>query len=252
MKFKYFTLIFFLLSCTNNSFEKSDISTSKISNGFALIYNESDFENKGVFGLGKILNFASFYNQSKLVPFEVVKNRISLPSSIRFRDQPHLLIRLFHHAQFYKLDIHPETFRRMTRAIKSCSVVQLQTEEIKLYFLEVLTAKDSPGRVLRLMSDTGHLGKFLPEFGHIVGMMQFDMYHSYTVDEHTIKAVETLNEIETGKIRKEAPLVCNLIHQTDARRVLYVAIFLHDIAKGRGGDLSLIHISEPTRLLSIW
>ncbi len=201
---------------------------------------ESDFENKGVFGLGKILNFASFYNQSKLIPFEVVKNRISLPSSIRFRDQPHLLIRLFHHAQFYKLDIHPETFRRMTRAIKSCSVVQLQTEESKLYFLEVLTAKDSPGRVLRLMSDTGYLGKFLPEFGHIVGMMQFDMYHSYTVDEHTIKAVETLNDIETGKTRKEAPLVCDLIHQTDARRVLYVAIFLHDIAKGKGGDHSIL------------
>ena len=46
MKFKYFTLIFLLLSCTNNSFEKSNVSTSKISNGFALIYNESDFENK--------------------------------------------------------------------------------------------------------------------------------------------------------------------------------------------------------------
>lgn len=201
---------------------------------------ESDFENKGIFGLGRILNFASFYNQSKLAPFEVVKNRISLPSSIRFRDQPDLLMRLFHHAQFYKSDIHPETFRRMTRAIKSCSVAQLQTEESKRLFLEVLTARESAGRVLRLMSDTGYLGKFLPEFGHIVGMMQFDMYHSYTVDEHTIKAVEILNEIETGKIKKEAPLACTLIHQTDARRVLYMAVFLHDIAKGKGGDHSIL------------
>ena len=60
------------------------------------------------------------------------------------------------------------------------------------------------------------------------------------MDEHTIKAVETLNDIETGKTRKEAPLVCDLIHQTDARRVLYVAIFLHDIAKGKGGDHSIL------------
>ena len=121
------------------------------------------------------------------------------------------------HAQFLKSDIHPETFRRMTRAIKACSVAQLQTEENRKLFLEILTSKDSAGRVLRLMNDTGYLSKFLPEFGHVICMMQFDMYHSYTVDEHTIKAVEILNEIETGKIKNEAPLACELIHQTEAR-----------------------------------
>ncbi|GIS15672.1 MAG: hypothetical protein CM15mP117_11040 [Alphaproteobacteria bacterium] len=71
-------------------------------------------------------------------------------------------------------------------------------------------------------------------------MMQFDMYHSYTVDEHTIKAVEILNEIETGKIKNEAPLACELIHQTEARKVLYMAVFLHDLAKGKGGDHSIL------------
>ena len=91
-----------------------------------------------------------------------------------------------------------------------------------------------------MMNESGWLGKFLPDFGRIVGMMQFDMYHSYTVDEHTIKAVEILNEIETGKIKKEAPLACTLIHQTDARKVLYMAVFLHDIAKGKGGDHSIL------------
>ena len=201
---------------------------------------ESDFENKGIFGLGRILNFVSFYNQSRLAPFEIMKNRLSLPPSIRFRQNPELLIQLFHHAQFLKSDIHPETFRRMTRAIKACSVAQLQTEENRRLFLEILTSKDSAGRVLRLMSDTGYLSKFLPEFGHVICMMQFDMYHSYTVDEHTIKAVEILNEIETGKIKNEAPLACELIHQTEARRVLYMAVFLHDLAKGKGGDHSIL------------
>ena len=212
---------------------------------------ESDFENKGIFGLGRILNFVSFYNHSKLMPFEITKNRLSLPSSIRFKDQPKLFMRLFHHAQFLKSDIHPETFRRMTRAIKSCSVAQLQTKDSQQLFLEVLTSRDSAGRVLRLMSDTGYLDKFLPEFGQIVGMMQFDMYHSYTVDEHTVKAVEILNEIETGSIRGEAPLACELIHQTDARRVLYMAVFLHDIAKGKGGDHSILG-AEIAEKICLW
>ena len=201
---------------------------------------ESDFENKGIFKLGRILNFGGFYNQSKFAPFEIQKNRLSLPYSVRFRDNQELLMRIFHHAQFLKSDIHPETFRRMTRAIKSSSVLQLQTEENKRLFLEILTARDSAGRVLRLMNDSGYLSKFLPEFGHVVGMMQFDMYHSYTVDEHTIKAVEILNEIETGMIKSEAPLACELIHQTEARKVLYMAIFLHDLAKGKGGDHSVL------------
>ena len=212
---------------------------------------ESDFENKGIFGLGRILNFANFYNQSKLAPFVIMKNRLSLPPTIRFRQNPELIISLFHHAQFLKSDIHPDTFRRMTRAIKSCSVQEVQTEEIKRLFLEILTAKESAGRVLRLMNDSGFLGKFIPEFGHIVGMMQFDMYHSYTVDEHTIKAVEILNEIETGKIKNEAPLACRLIHQTDARRVLYMAVFLHDIAKGKGGDHSILG-AEIAQSLCPW
>ena len=201
---------------------------------------ESDFENKGIFKLGRILNFGSFYNQSKFAPFEIKKNRLSLPHSVRFRDNQELLMRIFHHAQFLKSDIHPETFRRMTRAINASSVLQFQTEESKRLFLEILTATDSAGRVLRLMNDAGYLSKFLPEFGHVVGMMQFDMYHSYTVDEHTIKAVEILNEIETGMIKSEAPLACELIHQTEARKVLYMAIFLHDLAKGKGGDHSVL------------
>ena len=211
---------------------------------------ESDFNNKGIFGLGRIFNFASFYNQAKIAPFEITKNRLSLPQSVRFRHHPELLIQLFHHAQFLNSDIHPETFRRMTRAIKSCSVVQLQTEENKRLFLEILTARDSAGRILRLMSDTGYLGKFLPEFGHVVGMMQFDMYHSYTVDEHTIKAVEILNEIETGKIKSEAPLACELIQQTEARKVLYMAVFLHDIAKGKRGNHSVLGSEISGRLCS--
>ena len=71
-------------------------------------------------------------------------------------------------------------------------------------------------------------------------MMQFDMYHSYTVDEHTIRALGTLNEIEQGTVRTEAPMASQLIHEVLSRRALYVTVLLHDIGKGRGGDHSLL------------
>ena len=79
-------------------------------------------------------------------------------------------------------------------------------------------------------------------------MMQFDMYHSYTVDEHTIKAVGIMNAIEKGLVKDEAPLACDLFSKISSRRVLYVAILLHDIAKGRGGDHSILGAEVAEKL----
>ena len=90
------------------------------------------------------------------------------------------------------------------------------------------------------MNESGWLGIYMPDFGRIVGMMQFDMYHSYTVDEHSLRAVGIMREIEQGKLADVAPLASQLIHEISSRRALFVAIFLHDIAKGRGGDHSVL------------
>ena len=90
------------------------------------------------------------------------------------------------------------------------------------------------------MNESGVLGKFLPDFGRIVAMMQFDMYHSYTVDEHTIKAIGVLNQIESNKLADTAPLATSVMPEIESRRALFVAMFLHDIAKGRGGDHSIL------------
>ena len=98
------------------------------------------------------------------------------------------------------------------------------------------------------MNESGFLSKYMPDFGRIVGMMQFDMYHSYTVDEHTIKAVGIMNAIEKGLVKDEAPLACDLFSKISSRRVLYVAILLHDIAKGRGGDHSILGAEVAEKL----
>jgi len=83
------------------------------------------------------------------------------------------------------------------------------------------------------------LGKFIAEFGRITALMQFNMYHHYTVDEHLIRAVGILSKIEQGLLKQDHPLATGIIQGVVSRRVLYVAVLLHDIAKGRREDHSI-------------
>ena len=107
-------------------------------------------------------------------------------------------------------------------------------------FLEVLTNRERPDLVLRWMNEAGVFGRFVPDFGRVVAQMQFDMYHHYTVDEHSIRAIGLLAAIERGELAKDHPLSTALFSQIASRRTLYVAVLLHDIAKGRGGDHSVL------------
>ena len=106
------------------------------------------------------------------------------------------------------------------------------------FFLEVLTNKARPDVVLRWMNEAGVFGRFVPDFGRVVAQMQFDMYHHYTVDEHSIRAIGLTAAIERGELAEDHPLSTALFKQIASRRTLYVAVLLHDIAKGRGGDHS--------------
>jgi [protein-PII] uridylyltransferase len=95
--------------------------------------------------------------------------------------------------------------------------------------------------VLRWMNEAGVFGRFVPDFGRVVAQMQFDMYHHYTVDEHSIRAIGLLAAIERGELKQDHPISTAMLQkQIASRRVLYVAVLLHDIAKGRGGDHSVI------------
>ncbi|HEX8842533.1 MAG TPA: HD domain-containing protein, partial [Sphingomicrobium sp.] len=115
-------------------------------------------------------------------------------------------------------------------------------------FMEVLTCINSPELVLRWMNEAGVFGRFIPDFGRVVAQMQFDMYHHYTVDEHSIRAIGLLAAIDRGELKQDHPLSTAIIKQIGSRRVLYVAVLLHDIAKGRGGDHSVIGAEIALRL----
>src|SRR5690606_17214077 len=106
--------------------------------------------------------------------------------------------------------------------------------------LDLLTSKQNPEATLRRMNEVGVLGRFIPEFGRIVAMMQFNMYHHYTVDEHSLRTVGELSAIENGQLARELPLSTEIFGTIQNRRALYVATFLHDIGKGRTEDHSIV------------
>src|SRR5262249_31319695 len=110
--------------------------------------------------------------------------------------------------------------------------------EANRLFLEILTSKKNPEITLRRMNEAGVFGKFIPDFGRVVAQMQYDMYHVYTVDEHTLFAIGILHQIETGQLKGELPVASSIMPTVASRRALYLATLLHDIAKGRGGDHS--------------
>ena len=107
-------------------------------------------------------------------------------------------------------------------------------------FLKLLTGRNDPESVLRWMNEAGVFGRFIPDFGQVNAQMQFDMYHHYTVDEHTIRAIGLLAQIERGELSRTIRSRPRSSTSSPARRVLYVATLLHDIAKGRGGDHSVL------------
>ncbi|MFC7553798.1 HD domain-containing protein [Pseudoroseomonas wenyumeiae] len=89
-----------------------------------------------------------------------------------------------------------------------------------------------------MLNEVGFLSRYIPDWARIVGLMQFDTYHVFTVEEHTIEAIGVLNQLERGELEEAVPVASELIGQLQSHRALYVATLLHDIAKGRGGDHS--------------
>ena len=175
----------------------------------------------------------------KLAGFTLDRGRMSIPSDDFFRAEPLRLLELFALAAREQLEIHPTAMRAATRdAVLIDNGVRADPRANAL-FIEVLTSLNTPELVLRWMNEAGVFGRFVPDFGRVVAQMQFDMYHHYTVDEHSIRAIGLLAAIERGELKQDHPLSTAILQkQVASRRLLYVAVLLHDIAKGRGGDHS--------------
>ncbi|KAA0078404.1 [protein-PII] uridylyltransferase [Tardiphaga sp. P9-11] len=180
--------------------------------------------------------------------FIVDNNRINLAAPDVFKEDPINLIRFFRLAQKHNLAFHPDAMRTATRSLRLITPEIRENAEANALFMEILTS-DNAEIVLRRMNETGVLGHFIRAFGRIVSMMQFNMYHHYTVDEHLLRCVGILQEIERGG-NDEFVVASDLMRKIrpEHRAVIYITVLLHDIAKGRPEDHSIAGAKVARRL----
>src|SRR3984893_217752 len=137
--------------------------------------------------------------------FAVDAGRLDVAGDSAFRDDPLHLLRLFHVAQQHDLDIHPRALRLITQSLKLIDAKLRADPEANRLFMEMMTSRKAPEITLRRMNEAGVFGRFVPDFGRVVAQMQYDMYHVYTVDEHTLFAIAQLHKIEAGESKEELP-----------------------------------------------
>ena len=180
--------------------------------------------------------------------FIVDNNRINLAAPDVFKHDPVNLIRIFRLAQKNNLAFHPDAMRAVTRSLRLIGPQVRENPEANKLFIEILTSNDAEV-VLRRMNETGVLGQFIRAFGKIVSMMQFNMYHHYTVDEHLLRCIGYLQDIERGG-NEEFVLASDLMRKIrpEHRAVIYITTLLHDIAKGRPEDHSIAGAKVARRL----
>lgn len=180
--------------------------------------------------------------------FKLDGDRLGVLAEDQFETDPAAMVRLFHTALAHDLDIHPHTLALVHRNLKRIDAKVRADGAANRLFVEMLTSRKNPEVALRHMNEAGVLGRFVPDFGRVVAQMQYDMYHVYTVDEHTVQAVGILHAIENGDLKEEVPVASEIIHKVDSRAVLYLSVLLHDIAKGRNGDHSILGAEVALKL----
>lgn len=169
----------------------------------------------------------------------VVRNGwLDISSDRQFENNPTEMLRLFHVAQEQELDVAPAAWRSILRLLPGITDGFQDDPVANRIFLSILTSRNNPELALRRLTDVGLLMQFLPDWGRVVALMQYDMYHVFTVEEHTLGAIGVLHKVDTGQLADSFPLATELMKKIASRRALYVAVLLHDICKGRQGDHS--------------
>lgn len=191
---------------------------------------------------------AGFRARRRIVKgYPVFGGRINVPSETWFSEDPVRLIEIFVVADSQGLELHPDAMRLAVQDARLVDGVRNDPRANAL-FLDLLTSRNDPENALRWFNEAGVFGRFIPDFGRVNAQMQFDMYHHYTVDEHTIRAIGLMARIEKGEMKADHPLATSIVHKVVNRRALYVSILLHDIAKGRRGDHSVLGAEVALKL----
>lgn len=184
---------------------------------------------------------AGLFRRRKVRPgFRLVQGRLDVADPKKFLADKLNMLRVFEEGLRTGYLLHPNVMRLVAANLHLIDDGMRDDPEARRIFLDLLLKHGNPERSLRRMNELGVLGTFIPEFEPIVAMMQFNVYHHYTVDEHIIQCISTLAQIERGELVEDLPLSSSILTAGVNRRVLYVALLLHDIGKGRPEDHSIL------------
>lgn len=168
--------------------------------------------------------------------FTTAQNRLLPASKKTFTETPSEMVRIFRVSQGSGFDIHPDALRQIRDTLEDQPRI-LRDDKAALHILrDIILDRKKSAQTLRRMNETGMMTAIIPDFENIFVHMQYDMYHVFTADEHTINAIDMLHKIEAGQLQTEAPVSTELFGQIHNRRALYIATLFHDMAKGTGGE----------------
>ena len=172
--------------------------------------------------------------------FFIKNQRLHLKHPQSLHTQPHLILECFLLWQQYPeiQSLSADTLRALWHSRRLVNQKFRLDPKNQAAFLRILQAPRVVLHSLRLMNLLGILSRYIPEFRHIVGQMQHDLFHVYTVDQHTLMVIRNLRRFTLAEYADEHPLASEIMAQFERPWVLYIAALFHDIAKGRGGNHS--------------
>ncbi len=180
--------------------------------------------------------------------YKLMQGRIDTVDPAVFLADPLNILRVFEEALRSGYLLHPNIMRLIAANLHLIDDTVRETPEARRIFLDLMLKHGNPERALRRMNELGVLAAFIPDFENIVAMMQFNVYHHYTVDEHILQTISVLAQIERGELVEDLPLSSSILKAGINRRVIYVALLLHDIGKGRPEDHSIIGAQMARRI----
>ena len=192
-------------------------------------------QKKSVPVISRAISFASKKNINEFI---VTAGRINVPNDNFFKEEPLNILKMFYFAARDGLFIHPNAMRALRQCIGLVNSKLRSNREANDLFIKILLSKNNSEITLRAMNESGVLGRFILDFGKIVGLMQFNMYHHYTADEHLLRAVGELDKLFYSKSDATQELIKGLVRSGLNKKILTIALFFHDIAKGRNEDHS--------------
>jgi len=180
--------------------------------------------------------------------FEVVTRNLEISDERLFDRKPGMMLEAFMRLQAHPeiVGLGPRTLRALSRALPHINKKFREARENRRRFMEIMRSERLTW-TLRRMSRYGVLGRYLPVFGRIVGQMQHDLFHVYTVDEHILMVIRNLRRFRIPRFDHEYPFLSQLMQEFDRPEVLYLAALFHDVAKGRGGDHSSLGAKDAAR-----